>query len=97
MSYKRILLIASALRVILALTACGKCKDGHVDADGDLYCDECEEKLPCTKHKDENGDLLCDICEEFYEAPVVKADYSVSVSDESRSSKDVTARKAHRR
>ncbi len=62
------LLIAAML--ILTFSACDKPCEEHVDQDGDLLCDVCEEKLepkkdptppPCT-HEDEDGNYVCDLC-----------------------------------
>ena len=34
----------------------------HTDADDNLRCDDCGEKIDCTKHIDVNDNLACDKC-----------------------------------
>lgn len=83
MSIKKILASLFALSLIFSLASCGDtCADGHIDEDVDFFCDECGEPMPCD-HADENGDFLCDKCGEFYEAPIVYADFTVTVKSES--------------
>lgn len=81
MSIKKILVFTVAFAMLLSLVSCDKCKDGHIDEDVDFICDECGEPMPCY-HADEDGDFLCDKCGEFYEAPVVYADFTVTVKSE---------------
>ena len=77
-----ILLIAVLLFSTLALNSCdlfGKKCSEHVDADGDLRCDNCYAQLEkedtppsppeCTEHKDEDGDEKCDNCGASVPAP----------------------------
>ncbi len=64
--------------LLLSLVSCDKCQDGHTDADKDFICDVCGNDMPC-EHEDKNGDALCDKCGEFYEAPIVYADFKITV------------------
>jgi hypothetical protein len=44
---KKILLLLTAILTVLTLISCGGCTE-HTDADGDLCCDACGEKMPET-------------------------------------------------
>lgn len=61
---KKLIVMIVALTLVFAFASCQPAACTHVDADKNLVCDECGEKLPCTDHVDENGDLVCDKCEE---------------------------------
>ena len=63
---KKILALLFMIALSLTLFACtsSTCTE-HVDADGDLKCDNCAAALPCTNHVD--SDLtdelsVCDLC-----------------------------------
>ncbi|MBQ7386958.1 MAG: hypothetical protein IJW03_02205 [Clostridia bacterium] len=75
---------ALTLALALSLVSCDKCKDGHVDSDKDFICDECGGDMPCD-HIDDDGDFLCDKCGEFYEAPIVYADFKITVYNDDTS------------
>ena len=60
---KKLLYLLLILILSFSLWACGsaECTE-HVDADGNLLCDNCGTGVPCTAHVDANDDLACDKC-----------------------------------